>query len=138
MKTSELQTTEANALPAPTRVGSSEFVRRHCGSSWRGFWKRPNRGMVWLEVATAARNTHNGYIAAANILNTPESAAAMRKLRRMCGWALERAKKYGVDWRDFPQGQSPDCPRAGVTNATSETECGRAHPRATLPPNDRA
>ena len=27
MKTSELQTTEAKSLPAPTRVGSSEFVR---------------------------------------------------------------------------------------------------------------
>jgi hypothetical protein len=28
MKTSEPVKTEANALPAPTRVGSSEFVRR--------------------------------------------------------------------------------------------------------------
>jgi len=77
------------------------------GSSWVGFWKRPNRGKAWLQVATQARDTHNGCIAAANILNTPESAAAMRKLRRMCGWALERAKKYGVDWRDFGDGRTP-------------------------------
>ena len=66
------------------------------GSSWAGFWKRPDRGQAWLEVATCALKTHNGYIAAANILNTPESAAAMRKLRRMCGWALNRAERFGI------------------------------------------
>jgi len=68
--------------------------RNHCGSSWVGFWKIPNRYEAWMRVATSASNTADGYALALKSMGIPiASCEDIQHWNALFSWAYKRAKK---------------------------------------------
>lgn len=95
-------TARDSGLTTPVGVGSVRLLgrasRANCGSSWRGFWKLPDRYEAWMKVATAASQTADGYAMANKNNGLPLECETVKKYNALFMWAYARAKKLRPEW----------------------------------------
>jgi len=96
MKRTEKQNDQRGGFGSGSLLGRAS--RAGCGSSWRGFWKLPDRYEAWMSVATAASNTADGYAMANKRNGLPVECESVRKLNNLFLWAYSRAKKIRPEW----------------------------------------